>query len=495
VSRDLTVLPFTVNAPSIGCRRFDELLGGGIPTNRSLLVTGPPGAGKTTVGMAFLQAGIDAGEDCLFVSTEQTIDELRDTFAPYPYDVDADGLTVVTVHAEPGDAVEDGEDLVVRALTGENRSVTQWFDLPFTRENVIHYLSEFGPQDRVVLDSVSGIRPIAPDRITFWRSTYDLVRLFSDTFEATSVLTAEAGNGEETAASDLIRYATHGVVELDWDERAGSRHRFLRVTKMRGRDHDDRRHRLVLSADGIAVQPTDRTPPPHLQAHDHLSTGVDTLDEVLGGGLVRGGLTVFVHDGTTGYYTLNSQLLARAVETGMAVSVTLPADVSLADLDRYWADRPFDTGSLLDEDRLFALELVAEDGTDHPNVLASNEDDHDWERLMELSYERAGDRPLFALVDTEPLLETVPAERAREVRYRAAATHTRDDDVVVYTANPGSQDDALVEFFVDTSRQTVAVERDDDGLEWLTVRKSPTGEPGASKLVAYTDEPPYVDLV
>jgi len=459
-------------------------------------VTGPPGAGKTTVGMAFLQAGINAGEDCLFISTEQTIDELRDTFAPYPYDVDADGLTIVTVHAEPGDAVENGQDLVVRALTGENCSVTQWFDLPFTRENVVHYLSEFGPQDRVVLDSVSGIRPIAPDRVAFWRSTYDLIRLFSDTFEATSVLTAEAGSEYGTAASDLIRYATHGVVELEWDERSGNRHRFLRVTKMRGRDHDDRRHRLVLDRNGIDIQPTGRTPPAHLQAHDHLSTGVDALDEVLGGGLVRGGLSAVVHDGTTGYYTLNSQLLARAVEAGMALSVTLPAEVSLDQLDRYWTDRPFDTRTLLDDDRLFAMELVAEDGTDHRNVLTHDESNgHSWERIMELSYERAGDRPLFALVDTEPLLETVPAERVREVRYRAAAGHTRVDDVVVYTINPGSQSDTLVEFFVDTSQQTLAIDRDDDGLEWLTVRKSPTGEPGASKLVAYRDDPPYVDLV
>jgi len=489
-------LPFTVNAPSTGCRRFDELLGGGIPTNRSLLVTGPPGAGKTTVGMAFLQAGIEAGEDCLFVSTEQTIDELRDTFAPYPYDVDADGLTVVTVHAEPGDAVEDGEDLVVRALTGENRSVTQWFDLPFTRENVVHYLSEFGPQERVVLDSVSGIRPIAPDRISFWRSTYDLIRLFSDTFEATSVLTAEAGKGEEAVASDLIRYATHGVVELDWDERAGCRHRFLRVTKMRGREHDDRRHRLVLDEDGVAVQPTGRTPPARLQAHHYLSTGVDALDEVLGGGLVRGGFTVFVHDGTTGYYTLNTQLLAAAVDAGMALSVTLPAEVSLDQLDRYWTDWAFDVESLLDEDRLFALKLVAENETEHRNVLTYDaEDGLDWERLMELSYERAGDRPLFALVDTEPLLETVPIERAREVRYRAAANHTREDDVVVYTVNPGIQSDSLVEFFVDTSQQTLRIERDDGGLEWLTVHKSPSGRPGASNVVTYRDEPPYLDLV
>jgi hypothetical protein len=114
---------------------------------------------------------------------------------------------------------------------------------------------------------------------------------------------------------------------------------------------------------------------------------------------------------------------------------------------------------------------------------------------MERCYERSGDRPLFAFIDTEPLLERVSPERAREVRYRAAARHTDDDDVVVYTVNPAIQADSLVEFFVDTSSQTLRIERGEDGIEWLTLRKSPTGSPGTSRVVAYEDEPPYVDLV
>jgi hypothetical protein len=66
---------------------------------------------------------------------------------------------------------------------------------------------------------------------------------------------------------------------------------------------------------------------------------------------------------------------------------------------------------------------------------------------------------------------------------------------VLHTINPRIQSDSLVGFFVDTSLQTLNFHRDDDGLEWLSVEKSPTGSPGASRLVSYESEPPYVDFV
>ncbi|MFC7142496.1 RAD55 family ATPase [Halosimplex aquaticum] len=95
---------------STGCERLNALLGGGVPANRSLLVSGSPGTGKTTLGMQFLQAGLDGGEDCLFVSTEQTLEELEDALAPYPFDLNAENLTVITVHSEPGETMERDDD-------------------------------------------------------------------------------------------------------------------------------------------------------------------------------------------------------------------------------------------------------------------------------------------------------------------------------------------------------------------------------------------------
>jgi circadian clock protein KaiC len=55
---------------STGVDGLDDVLGGGLPRGRSLLLSGGPGTGKTTIGMSFLQAGLAAGEECLFLTTE-----------------------------------------------------------------------------------------------------------------------------------------------------------------------------------------------------------------------------------------------------------------------------------------------------------------------------------------------------------------------------------------------------------------------------------------
>src|SRR5687767_5783418 len=62
---------------SSGIPGLDGLLDGGFPKNRLHLVEGDPGAGKTTLAMAFLLAGVDRGEKCLYVTLSETAAELR----------------------------------------------------------------------------------------------------------------------------------------------------------------------------------------------------------------------------------------------------------------------------------------------------------------------------------------------------------------------------------------------------------------------------------
>lgn len=57
---------------AIGSEGLDELIGGGIPEDRCLIVIGGPGTGKTTVGVQFLLEGAAIGENGLHILTEES---------------------------------------------------------------------------------------------------------------------------------------------------------------------------------------------------------------------------------------------------------------------------------------------------------------------------------------------------------------------------------------------------------------------------------------
>ena len=58
------------NTPS-GIQGLDELLSGGFPKDRTILVVGSPGTGKTILAAQFLYKGIqEHGENGIFVSLD-----------------------------------------------------------------------------------------------------------------------------------------------------------------------------------------------------------------------------------------------------------------------------------------------------------------------------------------------------------------------------------------------------------------------------------------
>ncbi|MEW5930279.1 MAG: ATPase domain-containing protein [Gemmatimonadota bacterium] len=60
----------------VSIRGVDEMLGGGLDRNTVSLVVGTPGAGKTLFGLAFLAAGLEAGEPGLFLGYHETPETL-----------------------------------------------------------------------------------------------------------------------------------------------------------------------------------------------------------------------------------------------------------------------------------------------------------------------------------------------------------------------------------------------------------------------------------
>ena len=71
-----------------GIKGFDQLTEGGLPKNRTTLITGSPGSGKTLWGIDFVVEGaIKYDEPGVFISFEETADELYEDVASINLDL------------------------------------------------------------------------------------------------------------------------------------------------------------------------------------------------------------------------------------------------------------------------------------------------------------------------------------------------------------------------------------------------------------------------
>jgi KaiC/GvpD/RAD55 family RecA-like ATPase len=72
-----------------GIKGLDELLGGGFPKGKCILVVGSPGSGKTTFAIQYLYSGALQGETGLYVTLDEYPDMIKQNFQSYNWDLDS----------------------------------------------------------------------------------------------------------------------------------------------------------------------------------------------------------------------------------------------------------------------------------------------------------------------------------------------------------------------------------------------------------------------
>jgi circadian clock protein KaiC len=70
-----------------GIPGFDGIIQGGIPEGFVVIVTGPPGTGKTTFSLQFLMEGIKNNERCIFFSFEEMAEQLMKHTIRFGWDI------------------------------------------------------------------------------------------------------------------------------------------------------------------------------------------------------------------------------------------------------------------------------------------------------------------------------------------------------------------------------------------------------------------------
>ena len=287
---------------STGIPGLDDVLGGGLPRERVMLLEGNPGSGKTTLAMRFLLEGVARGERCLHVTLGESADELQQVAISHGWSLD--GIRILELTATEAELDPSATYTVFDAADVE---------LEETMGKILRAVEEFAPQ-RLVIDSLSEFRLLAESSLRYRHQTLALKQFFGGR-GCTVLLIDDRTSGK----GDLdLHSITHGVISLEQlaPEFGGARRR-LRVLKMRAQAYHGGWHDFNLERGGVVVfQRLVASEQAHRIAGERLESGVAALDVALGGGIDRGTATMLIGPSGTGKSTIAAQYAASAAANG-----------------------------------------------------------------------------------------------------------------------------------------------------------------------------------
>jgi len=217
-----------------GSSELDALLGGGLPSGTSLLVTGPAGTGKSVLSTQYACAAATRGEKVLFF----LFDERLSTFT-----LRAQGLGM-----DVREMVADGR-LTLRQIEPTELSPGEF------AHDVVRAVEEDGVQ-MVIIDSINGYLQSMPEERLLPIQVHELLSYLAAR-GVTSVLTLVQrgifGSPVDEAAD--VSYLADNVVLLRYFEVSGTVRQAVSVVKKRSGDHERTIRECRVGRGGLHVGP------------------------------------------------------------------------------------------------------------------------------------------------------------------------------------------------------------------------------------------------
>ena len=278
-----TSLPHQLHKCPTGIKGFDQITEGGIPENRTTLICGAAGTGKTLWGLDFLINGaLHYNEPGVFMSFEETEDELHKDVASL--NMDLHGLVLQ-------------KKIQLEYVLLERRDIQEsTFNLEGLLVRLEHAIDSLGAR-RVVLDSIESLFAGLTNAGVLRLEIKRLFRWLKER-QVTAIVTGEPGQGAYTRHG-LEEYISDCIILLDNRVVEQMSVRRIRVIKYRGSNHGTNEYPFVIDKDGLSVIPITSAGLDQPGTNKRVSTGIPSLDKMfMGGGFTRGS-TVLV-SGTAG---------------------------------------------------------------------------------------------------------------------------------------------------------------------------------------------------
>ncbi|MFZ1545511.1 MAG: circadian clock protein KaiC [Candidatus Nitrotoga sp.] len=294
----------STKAPT-GIAGIDEVIGGGLPQGRTTLLVGGPGSGKTVLALQFLVHGArGCKESGIFVAFEESSKRIvanAESFGWNLEELQRKKLFFMDIQPMP-DLVQSGD-----------------FDFGGMLAALEVKSNEISAR-RIVFDALDVILMLLPDEKARRREIYRLHEWLLAR-ELTGLITLKADDEHINTMSQLpfsfMRFMVDCTVILNHSVILGVSQRNLRVQKYRGSSFNEDELPFVIGKSGfeVAIAHT----PSRVDAkvtNERISSGVERLDTMLGGGYYRSASVLITGFSGTAKTTLSGTFADAACQRG-----------------------------------------------------------------------------------------------------------------------------------------------------------------------------------
>lgn len=285
-----------------GSPQADAILDGGFPANSINIIMGQPGTGKTIFieQLLFHNAIVNArsGRPLLFLTTL------------------SEPMTKVVSYAQRlgfFDVEQIGTGVLYDDLGAELAAKGPAALLP----HILESIKQLSPS-MIVIDSFKAIHDLAASPLEMRRIISELAGVISS-YEMTVFLLGEYTKENIEQYPEFA--VADSIVQLERNILGSRDERYFRVLKLRGSGYREGQHAFRITENGLEIFPRLVTPAfeTYTPTLERAGTGVEGLDELMGGGVWRGSTTLLVGPSGAGKSTVGLQFALEGHRHGESV--------------------------------------------------------------------------------------------------------------------------------------------------------------------------------